>query len=118
MISCVRSDVDTGAEQADHAASGRRCESWGQAPRVVIADSDAARRAGLLDDLTQTMPETTIFVEAATVTELFEHAPGSRMVLLGGALEKVPVSSLMRILEQRHPELHVVDLEMPTRRDR
>ncbi len=117
MISCVRSDVDTGAGKPTR-RERPALRIVGASTRVVIADSDAARRAGLLDDLTQTMPETTVFVEVATVTELFEHAPGSRMVLLGGALEKVPVSSLMRILQQRHPELHVVNLETPTRRDR
>ena len=117
MISYVRSDVDTGAGKPTR-RERPALRIVGASTRVVIADSDAARRAGLLDDLTQTMPATTIFVEAATVTELFEHAPGSRMVLIGGALEKVPVSSLMRILAQRHPELHVVNLETPVRSDR
>jgi hypothetical protein len=117
MISSVRSDVDTGSSKP---ARRERpvLRVVGVTSRVVIADSDAARRAGLLDDLTQTMPETTIFLEAATVTELLEHARGSRMVIIGGALERVPVSSLIRILAQRHPGLHVVNLETPSKPER
>jgi hypothetical protein len=117
MISGVRSDVDTGAGKPTR-RERPALRIVGASSRVVIADSDAPRRAGLLDDLTQTMPETTIFIEAATVTEMLEHAPGSRMVIIGGALEKVPVSSLVRILAQRHPELHVVNLETPGRPER
>jgi hypothetical protein len=112
MISWVRSDVDTGASKPSRRdRAGLRVV--GATIRVVIADSDAARRAGLLDDLTQTMPESTAFVEAATMVELLEHAPGSRMVIIGGPVEKLPVSALIRILAQRHPGLHVVNLETP-----
>jgi DNA-binding NarL/FixJ family response regulator len=117
MISCVRSDVDTGPSKPSR-RERPALRVVGVTSRVVIADSDAARRAGLLDDLTQTMPETTIFLEAATVTELLEHARGARMVILGGPLERVPVSSLIRILAQRHPELHVVNLETPSQTER
>jgi DNA-binding NarL/FixJ family response regulator len=77
---------------------------------VVIADSSAARRAALLDELTQTMPEGTIFKEAGTVSEMLEHARDSRMVILGGALGEIPASSLIRILSERYPGLHVVNL--------
>jgi hypothetical protein len=79
--------------------------------RVVIGDQDGARRAALLDQLTQAMPESTTFLEASTVAELFDHARGSRMVILGGALEQIPTSSLMRLLAARHPGVHVVNLQ-------
>jgi hypothetical protein len=112
MISSLRSDIDTGASKP-----ARRdlpaLRVVGASSRVVIADSDAARRASLLDDLTQTMPENTAFVEAATVAELLEHARGSRMVIIGGPLEKLPVSAVIRILAQRRPEAHVVNVASP-----
>lgn len=79
--------------------------------RVVIGDQDGPRRAALLDELTQAMPESTTFLEAATVAELLDHARGSRMVILGGALEEIPTRSLMRLLAARHPGVHVVNLQ-------
>lgn len=84
----------------------------GSSTRVVIADSDAARRAGLLDELTQTMPEVTTFLEAATVSQLLEHARGSRMAIIGGQLDDVPTDSLIRMLAQRFPDLHVVNMDV------
>jgi DNA-binding NarL/FixJ family response regulator len=106
------SDVDTGASQPQR-RERPALRIVGATSRVVIVDSDAARRASLLDDLTQTMPASTMFVEATTVAELLELARGSRMVIIGGALEKIPVSSLIRILAQRYPDLHVVNLDTP-----
>jgi hypothetical protein len=79
--------------------------------RIVIGDPDAPRRAALLDELTQSMPESTVFLEASTVTQLLDHARGSRMVILGGPLEEIPTSSLMRLLAARHPGVHVVNLQ-------
>jgi hypothetical protein len=79
--------------------------------RVVIGDQDGSRRAALLDELTQAMPESTTFLEASTVAELLDHARGSRMVILGGALEEIPTSSLMRLLAARHPGVHLVNLQ-------
>ena len=81
--------------------------------RIVIGDRDGSRRAALLDELTQAMPESTIFLEASTVSELLDHARGSRMVILGGALEEIPTSSLIRLLAARHPGVHVVNLQPP-----
>jgi hypothetical protein len=89
----------------------------GSSARVVIADGDAARRAGLLDDLTQTMPEVTTFLEASTVAQMLEHARGSRMVIVGGPLDDVPTSALIRMLAQRFPDLHVVDMDVSTQSD-
>jgi DNA-binding NarL/FixJ family response regulator len=105
----VSGDGDTGAPKRP-GGDRPRLRIVGGSSRVVIADSDAARRAALLDELTQTMPEGTIFQEAGTVSEVLEHARDSHLVILGGALQEVPASSLIRILGQRHPGLHVVNL--------
>ncbi len=83
---------------------------------MVVADGDAPRRAALLDELTQKMPERTSFVEAATVEQALELAEGSRMVVIGGPVHGASTSALARSLQRRYPELHVVDLAAPTRR--
>jgi hypothetical protein len=83
---------------------------------VVVVDGDGPRRAALLDELTQKMPERTSFVEAATVAEALELADGSRMVVIGGAVHGASASALARLLQRRYPQLHVVDLAAPTRR--
>jgi hypothetical protein len=77
----------------------------------VVAAADGARRASLLDELTQTMPEGTTFVEASTVVQVLAYAGASRMVVIGGALEEAPAASLRRMLARRYPRLHVVVLE-------
>jgi hypothetical protein len=82
--------------------------------RVVIADADAARRAALLDGLTQKLPASTVFLEAATVTRVLEHARGSRMVVIGGALHEVPTTTLKHILERHCPGVQVVDVSRST----
>jgi hypothetical protein len=79
--------------------------------RVVIADWDAARRAALLDELTQEMPASTTFLEASTVAEVLEHAHGSGLVIICGAVGAVPSGSLKRILARRYPDLRVIDLQ-------
>jgi hypothetical protein len=115
-MSCVRSDIETGTgkpRRRDRPA----LRVVGATTRVVIADADSARRASVLDDLTQTMSENTTFLEAATVAELLEHAPGSRTVIIGGTLDDIPARSLIRILAQRHPHLQVINLEMPAQTD-
>lgn len=78
---------------------------------MLIADADEARRALLVDDLTQKLPAGTAFLEAATVSQALRHAGSSRMVIVGGPLQEASASSLTRILARRHPGLHVVDLE-------
>ena len=84
--------------------------------RVVVADGDGPRRAALLDELTQKMPERTSFVEAATVAQALELARDSRMVVIGGAVQGASASALARSLQRRYPDLHVVDLAAPSRR--
>jgi len=82
----------------------------GVSSRVLIADADVARRAALLDDLTQKMPVGTSFLEASTLSQVLKCAGGCRMVIIGGPLEDISASSLTRILAQRFPGLQVVDL--------
>lgn len=80
--------------------------------RVVVADGDAPRRAALLDELTQKMPERTRFAEASTAAQALELAGDSRMVIIGGAVQGASPSSLARALASRHPEVHVLDLSI------
>src|ERR1700726_4264558 len=44
---------------------------------LLVAGADAARRAALLDDLIDTMPDGTRFEEASTLSEVLERAPTS-----------------------------------------
>jgi len=78
--------------------------------RVVVADGDAPRRAALLDELTQKMPERTRFAEASTAAQALELAGDSRMVIIGGAVQGASASALADILARRYPRLHVLDL--------
>jgi hypothetical protein len=87
----------------------------GVSSRVLIADADIARRGALLDDLTQKMPAGTSFLEASTLSHVLERVGGCRMAIIGGPLEEASASSLARILAQRFPELHVVDLRAAKR---
>jgi hypothetical protein len=82
-----------------------------QAPPLLIAGADAARRGALLQELSSTMPEGTAFAQASTLAEVLEHAPESRMVILSGGLDDASARSLMRVLGQRHPTLPVVSVE-------
>ena len=78
---------------------------------ILVAGSDTPRRAALLADLAETLPEGTVFEEMSTLGEVLERAPTSRMVILNGGLEDVTARSLMRILAQRHPRLPVISLD-------
>jgi hypothetical protein len=77
---------------------------------LLIAGADPGRRAALLAELAQTMPEGTCFEQATTLPEVLEHAPSSRMVILSGGLEDASARSLMRVLGQRHPRLPVISV--------
>jgi hypothetical protein len=83
----------------------------GQELPLLIAGTDAARRAALLDELTQSMPGEATFTEAGSLSEVLEHAPVSRIVIFSGGLEDISRRSLMRMLGQRHPRLPVVSLD-------
>lgn len=81
------------------------------APPVLIAGRDSARRAILVKELTEIMPGSTVFEEAGAFSEVLEHAPGSRMVIISGDLADVRAESFTRVLGRRHPGLPVVRLD-------
>ena len=45
--------------------------------RILLAGADAERRATLLDELSQTLPQSTVFEQADAVCEALEHAPAA-----------------------------------------
>jgi hypothetical protein len=85
--------------------------------RVLLAGADASRRATLLDELSQTLPANTVFEQADAVSEVLEHAPGSRMAFITGDLDDAPVESLMQTLAHRHPGLPVMAVDRPVEDD-
>jgi hypothetical protein len=87
----------------------------GAGPRVVIADGDAKRRAALLEELGEALPAGTVFLEASTVSEALDRARGSRMLVVGGALDDASAAHLARLIGRRYPDLHVVDAERSRR---
>jgi hypothetical protein len=83
--------------------------------RVLIAGSDAGQRTALLDELTQTLPASTVFAEADAICGALEHAPHSRMAIITGDLDDAPAESLMHMLTHRHPALAVLIVGSPAR---
>jgi hypothetical protein len=81
--------------------------------RVLLAGADAERRATLLKELSQTLPESTVFEQADAVSEALEHASDSRMAFIAGDLDDAPAESLMQTLAHRHPELPVLIVDGP-----
>jgi hypothetical protein len=79
--------------------------------RILLAGADVERRTTLLDELSQTLPESTVFEQADAVCEALEHAPGSRMAFIVGDLDDAPAESLMHMLAHRHPELPVLIMD-------
>jgi hypothetical protein len=80
---------------------------------VLVAGGDACARATLLDELTHTMPASTLFEQAGAFAEVLEHAPSSRAVILSGDLDDIPASVLVHVLGNRHPSLPVVSVDAP-----
>ena len=76
--------------------------------RILLAGADAGRRETLLDELSQTLPESTVFEQADAVSDALEHASASRMAFITGDLDDAPAESLMQTLAHRHPELPVL----------
>ena len=76
--------------------------------RVLVAGADACRRATLRDELTRTLPASTVFDEAGAVCEVLGRAAGSRMAVLAGDLDDAPATTVMQMLAHRHPELPVL----------
>jgi DNA-binding NtrC family response regulator len=83
--------------------------------RILLAGADAGRRASLLDELSRTLPESTVFDEADAVCDALEQAPSSRMAFITGDLDDAPAESLMQTLAHRHPELPVLIMDGATR---
>lgn len=81
--------------------------------RILLAGADAERRATLLGELSQTLPESTVFEQADAVYEALEHASASRMAFIAGDLDDAPAESLMQTLAHRHPELPVLIVDGP-----
>jgi hypothetical protein len=78
--------------------------------RILVAGSNAAQRAAVLRDLTETLPADTPFEEANGVSEVLEQAPSSGVVMLAGDLDDASVESVMHLLGARHPRLPVIAL--------
>jgi hypothetical protein len=78
--------------------------------RILVAGADPARRAAVLADLTEALPDDTQFGEAGAAWEVLEQAPSSGVVMLAGDLHEVTAESLMNVLGHRHPALPVVAL--------
>jgi hypothetical protein len=76
--------------------------------RILLAGADAGRRETLLDELSQTLPETTVFEQADAISDALEHASASRMAFITGDLDDAPAESLLQTLAHRHPELPVL----------
>jgi hypothetical protein len=81
--------------------------------RILLAGANAERRARLLDELSQGLPQSTVFEQADAVCDALEHAPGSRMVFIVGDLDDAPAESLMQTLAHRHPALPVLIVDGP-----
>jgi hypothetical protein len=81
--------------------------------RILIAGADSERRGALLDELSQTLPESTVFEQADAVCEALEHAPFTRMAFIAGDLDDASAESLLQTLAHRHPELPVLMVDGP-----
>jgi hypothetical protein len=80
--------------------------------RILVAGADAARRAAVLHNLSETLPPSAQLGEARAVSEVFEQASSSSVVMLAGDLDEVSAESLMHMLGRRHPSLPVVALSL------
>jgi hypothetical protein len=81
------------------------------APVVLLAGSEAARRVGLRRELAGTLSRRTAFAEADSAAEVLEQAPTSRLVVLAGDLEDLSGEAIIRLLAHRHPHLPVISVE-------
>jgi hypothetical protein len=69
----------------------------------------------VLEELGEALPAGTVFLEASTVSEALDRARGSRMLVVGGALDDASAAHLARLIGRRYPDLHVVDAERSRR---
>jgi hypothetical protein len=89
------------------ALGGERVE----APAVLLAGGEATRRVRLRRELAGTVSRRTVFVEADSASEVLEHAPQSRLVVLAGDLEDLSGEAMIRLLAQRQPRLPVISVD-------
>jgi hypothetical protein len=78
---------------------------------VLVAGSDAHRRAAVIDELAETLPHGTSFREAAAPWEVLAHARESRLVVIAGGFDELQREALLHTVANRHPGLPVVSLE-------
>ena len=97
------------ARTADADARGSQ-RSSGERP-VLVAGSDAHRRAAVIDELAMTLPQGTSFQEAAAPWEVLAHARESRLVVIAGGFDELQREALLHTVANRHPGLPVVSLE-------
>jgi len=83
---------------------------------ILIAGRDRANRAEVLDTLSETMGPGAVFEQAETFSEVLLRAPASRMVVLSGELDGIPLESLRQMLARRHPDLPVATLDARAQR--
>jgi hypothetical protein len=102
-------EIPIAAEPLD-AAGGARRHGAPEHSRILVAGADADRRAAVLRDLSEALPDDTQFGEAGAAWEVLEQAPSSGVVMLAGDLDEVTAESLMHVLGHRHPSLPVVAL--------
>jgi hypothetical protein len=84
-----------------------------RAAAVLLAGSDARRRASLRLELGAKLGARTRFREAGEVAEVLERAPRSSIVILTGDLDDADGESLIRLLGRRHPQLPIVRVDEP-----
>jgi hypothetical protein len=97
-----------------HENPARRRRAAAQRARILVAAADAKRRAAVLRELSESLPQDTPFGEASAAREVFEQASTSGVVMLAGDLGEVSAESLMHTLGHRHPSLPVVALGLGT----
>jgi hypothetical protein len=81
---------------------------------ILVAGANPEQRAAVLHDLTESLPASTQVNEACAISEVFEQAPSSSVVMLAGDLGEISAESLMHVLGERHPSLPVVALGLTT----
>jgi hypothetical protein len=99
----TRREVEQNGETVAQLSAGARS-------RILVAGADPARRATVLRNLSEALPEETQFGEAEAAWEVLEQAPSSGVVMLAGDLDEATAESVMNVLGHRYPSLPVVAL--------
>ncbi len=93
------------AKRGDPVASAGCCPKRSQ---VLVAGSSAERRAEIIEELAESLPQDTPVCEAEEVWEILEQAPHSHMVVLAEDPGAPTVDPLVHLLAHRHPRLPIV----------